>query len=68
MKVLEDNKRMLKEIEESNRMFELEEEEFKAQLEAHNQLIESKAQATLWIQSHWRGHKIRTEKGKKGKR
>jgi len=65
MKVLDDKKRMLKEIKESNFLFKQEEDEFRKQLEKHNMLIESKAQATLWVQAHWRGYKTRTEKKKK---
>lgn len=62
MKVLDDNMRMFKEISESNAMFKKEEEEFRKQLEKHNMLLEAKAQATLWIQAHWRGYRARTEK------
>ena len=62
MKVLDDNVRMLKEVSENNATYKREEEEFKKQLEKHNMLLEAKAQATLWIQSHWRGYKARTEK------
>lgn len=65
LKILDDKKRMLKEIKDSNLMFQQEEEEFRKQLEKHNKLIEAKAQATLWIQAHWRGYKTRTEKKKR---
>ena len=60
--MLDDNMRMFKEISESNAMFKKEEEEFRKQLEKHNMLLEAKAQATLWIQAHWRGYRARTEK------
>jgi len=62
MKVLDDNMRMLKEVSEANEMFKREDEEFKKQLEKHHQFLEAKAQATLWIQAHWRGHVVRTAK------
>lgn len=61
MKVFDDNMRSLKEIAESNMMFKKEEDEFQAELEKHNMLIAAKEQATLWIQAHWRGYKIRSE-------
>lgn len=60
--MLEDTLRTLKEISESNAMFKREDEEFKKQLEKHSMLLEAKAQATLWIQAHWRGYRARTEK------
>lgn len=61
MKVLDDNLRTLKENQESNLMFKREEEEFQKRINSHNKMLEAKAQATLWIQAHWLGHKTRTE-------
>lgn len=43
-------------------MYKKEEEDYKEQLRKHAQLIEAKQQATLWIQAHWRGYRMRTEK------
>lgn len=42
-------------------MFKREEEEFQKRINSHNKMLEAKAQATLWIQAHWLGHKTRTE-------
>jgi hypothetical protein len=64
-KELEDTKRALKEISESNELFRKEEEEFKKNIEKHNKMLAAKAAATLWIQAHWQGHLTRTEKKKR---
>jgi hypothetical protein len=61
MKVLDEKMRALKELSENNAMLQKEEDDFREQLEKHNQLIEAKAQATLWIQAHWQGYKARNE-------
>ena len=61
MKVLDEKMRALKELAENNAMLQKEEDDFREQLEKHNQLIDAKAQATLWIQAHWQGYKTRNE-------
>ena len=51
-----------KDLRETNEMYKKEEEDFKEQLRKDAKLIEAEEQATLWIQAHWRGYRIRTEK------